>query len=173
MKLSIESDREFVDGRTPHPYLKKITLPVQRLVVARYDNCWESFAGFGEASSTAIAPILRTLFDDLGLRAIDPAYEWIELQRNAAQYITSMYLRFSQAYGIEIRSEDVAANICASLIPETEFARFFSNYEVVEQDGKIVGGGLAADHLTDHTFEFSIVIATPETLSLLISWDED
>ena len=158
MVLNIEHDAEFLDGRTPHPYTKKIHLPVQRLVRMSYADYWPSSDDFQTCPFIQMRGLVNSVMKAAGCYRIGPEDEWMELHLSAARDVLTRKLQFSLAYGSEIRDAETARQLSEELLPESASARHF----VPE-----------GDPLTDHTFDFGLLRILEDKILLFVTWDED
>ena len=171
MEFEIKSDRELSEG-LPSPSVWRPGFP-NRIIHAQYERLWETDEQFDIARSSEVASILKDFFKTLDFFGIAPKQEWPELSYDAAHHLVYKFARHSQAYDIELRSNEDAQLITTSIVENVPHARFFSNHDVVRQDGQIVNYVCPGGQLTYHTFEFAIVTVRPDSIILFLTCDED
>ena len=158
MQLHIESDDDLLAGRTPHPITKKVSLPVQRFVVASCSFEWGNELLFTELAFVNLLPILNLFMSKVGCNEFDPEYPWMEVEVGSAREAAFEHLNTSQAYSLEIRSESDARSLASQLVYNRTDTRYF----VPE-----------GDPITEHTFDFGVLIVRPVELAFFWTWDED
>lgn len=169
MQITITSDRQLTEGllipitewRLPH-----------RLVTATY-RPESGSADFASATPAYFASIYNSLFRALGLNTIDPRYDWVELKMNGARYLVERHVQIAPAYDIELRDMAGTKHAADIFFENTSNARFFSSYDVVEQNGTIINYNCPGSQLTNHTFEFAIVAIQHGSIVLFYTCDED
>jgi len=171
MKFEIKSDRELREGLPPASVWRP-GFP-NRIIHAQYERLWKTDEQFDLAVSAEVATIFYEFVKTLGFFDIAPTQEWPELSYDAALHLVNKFVRHSQAYEIELRSREDAQLIATSIVENVPHARFFSNHDVVRQDGRIVNYVCHGGQLTYHTFEFAIVTMRPESIVLFLTCDED
>lgn len=171
MTFNIKTDRELSDG-LPAISVWRPGFP-NRIIHAEYHGLWESDDQFDFARHSELMPILHEFFRTLGFFDIAPAQEWPEVNREAAWDLVHRFVKHSQAYDIELRSTEDAQRIASSIVDEEPHTRYFSNHDVIRQDGQIVNYVCPGGQLTYHTFEFAIVVIRRESILLFLTCDED
>lgn len=171
IEIQIDSDRVLAEG-LPALSLWRPGYP-NRLVTARYTGPWESDDSFTNASQRDVSAIYNTLFRALGFQAICPDREWSELSIENARYLVYLHVRQSMAYEIELRSDNDARALTELIVPDQPHTRCFSNCDVIARDGKMLNYLSHGDQLTNHTFEFAIVVVRRDAISLFLICDED
>ncbi len=171
IEIQIDTDRELAEG-LPAITLWKPGFP-NRLVTARCKGPWESDDSFANASQRDVSAIYNTLIRTLGFQAICPEHEWSELSIENARYLVYLHLKQSMAYEIELRSDNDAQTLTSLIVPDQPSTRFFSNCDVIARDGKMLNYLSHGGQLTDHTFEFAIVVVRRDSINLFLICDED
>lgn len=171
MEFHIKSDRELIEG-LPSISVWRPGFP-NRIIHAHYDGLWMTDEQFGLAQSSEVTAVFHEFIKTLGFPDIASTEEWTELSIDAARYLVYKFVKHSQAYDIELRSNEDAQSITSAIVEGVPHARYFSNHDVVRQDGQIVNYICPGGQLTHHTFEFAIVTIGPESIILFLTCDED
>ncbi len=152
-------------------------LPVQRLIVAEVAALDGWLHTYLELQFRELLPSLNAILSEACLHQIEPSgspvWEWEETTFTGASHLLLPRLRYGEAYGLEIRTEGNAANICDELLQPATGFRYFSNYEIDWSAGNIVDVDCVGGRGTEFTFEFAMFILSSEAISLFLSLDED
>lgn len=171
MEFHINSDRELSEG-LPSTSVWQPGFP-NRIIHAHYDGLWKTDKQFDSAHSFEVRPIFHEFINTIGFPDIASRQEWPELSLDAAQHLVYKFVKYSQAYDIELRCNEDARSITSAIVEDVPHARYFSNHDVIWQDGQIVSYVCPGAQLTHHTFEFAIITIGPDSIILFLTCDED
>lgn len=172
MCFTLLQNVELTEGRTPHPALKQITLPVQRVIRARHElNTLHDDPD--QRSFRRLIPVLNPFLESLGFRSIPPLTDdpWPEINRECANALMRKHLQFGMAYRQQLR-DDRSVDMLTDRLLSSSFC-YFSNFDaMIRADGSI-DMGLDGELITDYTFEFGMMAFQRSSLTLFLSLDED